>query len=193
MALSNYIPICDSIVLLMNPLVEVVIHHIEKNRIVYVNGKLSGRKVSDPSLLDQEQSDHIDRIIYPKINFDGKLVKSISITLEEKWLLCINCDVSLFGRMQEVSQAILLSTTSDQPKSLFNSDWQEKLHASIHSYLQGHHLSFSHLTQRDKKALIQHLFNLGAFREKNAADYVAKALQLGRATVFKYLKEWKNQ
>ena len=32
-----------------------------------------------------------------------------------------------------------------------------------------------------------------AFKEKNAADYVAKVLGLGRATVFKYLKEWRNQ
>lgn len=51
-------------------------------------------------------------------------------------------------------------------------------------------LGFSgrHLSQSDKKALAKHLFDLGAF----AADYVAKGLELGRATVFKYLKKWRN-
>lgn len=81
----------------------------------------------------------------------------------------------------------------NQPQFLFANDWQEKLHVSIHSYVQNHNLSFDQLSQSHKKALTKHLFEMGAFHEKNAADYVAKVLQLGRATVFKYLKEWRNQ
>ena len=63
----------------MDPLIEVVIHDIKKNKIIYINGRLSGRKAGDPSLLDQEGLDSIDQIVYPKINFNGRLVKSISI------------------------------------------------------------------------------------------------------------------
>ncbi len=189
--LSNYIPIFDAIVLLMKPLVEVVIHDITQNNIAYINGKLSSRKVGDPSLLDPEGLCSIDQIVYPKINFDGRLVKSISVILEDKYLLCINCDISIFNKMQELSSVFL--QIAGQPQSLFTNDWQEKLHVSIHSYLQNHNLSFDHLSQNDKKTLAKHLFDLGAFHEKNAADYVAKVLELGRATVFKYLKEWRNQ
>ncbi|RZI45535.1 hypothetical protein EDM53_04930 [Rickettsiales endosymbiont of Peranema trichophorum] len=188
--LSNYIPICDAIVELMDPLVEIVVHDIAQDSIVYVNGKLSKRKVSDPSLLDAEGLNNIDRIVYPKVNFDGRLVKSISVILEGKYLLCINCDISTFSKMQELSTALL--QMGNQPQSLFTNDWKEKLHISIHSYLQNHNLSFDHLSQNDKKTLAKHLFDLGAFHEKNAADYVAKVLGLGRATVFKYLKEWRN-
>ena len=191
MSFFNYIPICDAIVRLMDPLIEVVIHDINQNSIVYIHGKLSKRKVGDASLLDPEGLGNIEQIVYPKLNFDGRLVKSVSVILEGKYLLCINCDVSIFNKMQELSSTLL--QMSNQPHSLFVNDWQEKLHVSIHAYLQNHNLSFDQLSQNDKKALTKHLFKLGAFNEKNAADYVAKVLQLGRATVFKYLKEWRNQ
>jgi len=191
MSFSNYIPICDAIVRLMDPLVEIVIHDIAQNSIAYISGKLSNRAVREASLLDTERLGNIDQIVYPKLTFDGRLVKSVSVILEGKYLLCINCDVSIFNKMQELSRALL--QMSNQPESLFVNDWQEKLHVSIHAYLQNHNLSFEQLSQNDKKALTKHLFKLGAFNEKNAADYVAKVLQLGRATVFKYLKEWKNQ
>ena len=189
--LSSYIPICDAIVRLMDPLVEVVIHNINQNSIVYIHGKLSNRKIGDASLLDPEGLGSIDQIVYPKVSFDGRLVKSISVILEDKYLLCINCDISIFNKMQELSSALL--QMAGQPQSLFTNDWQEKLHVSIHSFLQNHNLAFDHLSQSDKKTLAKHLFDLGAFHEKNAADYVAKVLSLGRATVFKYLKEWRNQ
>ena len=54
MILSNYTQICNALVLLMDPLIEVVIHDIKKNKIIYINGRLSGRKAGDPSLLDQD-------------------------------------------------------------------------------------------------------------------------------------------
>ena len=191
MILSNYIPICDAIVRLMNPLVEVVIHDITSNRIAYINGKFSKRKAGDPSLLDVEELRAADQLIYTKINFDGRLIKSLSFMLEDKYMLCINSDVSIFNKMQELSSALL--QVENQPLSLFVNDWQEKLHLSIHAYLQNHNLLFDNLSQSNKKILIKHLLELGAFNEKNAADYVAKILGLGRATVFKYLKELKNQ
>jgi predicted transcriptional regulator YheO len=192
MSLSHYIPICDAMVLLLDPLVEIVIHDIAKNSIAYINGRLSERAVGDASLLDQEGLRGVDQVVYSKINFDGRLVKSTSVILEDGYLLCINCDVSIFSKMQELSSALLQKNMSTQPQSLFTNDWQEKLHVSIHSYLQNHNLSFEQLSQSDKKALTKHLFELGAFQEKNAADYVAKILNLGRATVFKYLKEWRG-
>ncbi len=191
MMLSDYIPICDAIVRLMDPLVEIVIHDITQNTIAYINGKLSKRKVGDASLLDAQELQHLDQTIYPKVNFDGRLIKSISVLLQEKWMLCINCDVSIFAKMQDLSSALL--QISNQPQSLFTNDWQEKLHVSIHLFLQNHNLSFDYLSQNDKRTLAKHLFELGAFNEKNAADYVAKVLGLGRATVFKYLKEWRNK
>ena len=53
--------------------------------------------------------------------------------------------------------------------------------------------SFNNLTNVDKRNLVSYLYKMGAFGEKKAADYVAKILKLGRATVFKYLKEWRKK
>lgn len=189
MSWTSYIPICNAIVELMHPLVEIVIHEIDSDSIVYINGRLSARKVGDSSLLNKEALKDIEQIIYPKINFDGKLVKSISVMLNNKWLLCINCDVSVFNKMQRLSEALLQSTDAAKPNSLFSNDWQEKLHITIYDYLQTNNLSFENLSAINKKNLIEYLLSLGAFDEKKAADYIAKILTISRATVFKYLKE----
>lgn len=193
MTLSNYIKICDVIVLLMSPLVEIVIHDIESDSIVYINGSFSKRKIGDRSLLDKGDLNNLEQIIYQKINFDGRLLKSVSVVLVEKWLLCINCDISVFTKMQQLSEVILCSHVEVGPKALFKNDWQEKLNVSVHAYLQNHNLSFNNICLTEKKALVKHLCDLGAFNEKNAADYVAKILNLSRSTVFKYLKELRRE
>lgn len=187
----SYTKIANAIVLLFNPLAEVVIHDLKKNEIAYINGNLSKRSVGDPSLLDDEKFVGIDKIVYSKMNFDGRFVRSISIPLDENYLMCINCDVSVFSLLFSLSKQMI--TTEQQPESLFKNDWQEKLHHTIHDYLSYKSWTFSTLTNGQKKEIIKHLSHSGAFNEKNAADYIAKALNIGRATVFNYLKEWKKE
>jgi predicted transcriptional regulator YheO len=58
--------------------------------------------------------------------------------------------------------------------------------------LQEQSWHFESLTNRQKKELAKHLFSIGAFNEKNATDYITTALNIGRATLFKYLKEWRH-
>ncbi len=201
MPLSPYIPLCKALVLLMKPLVEIVIHDLKSGTICHIEGSLSVRKVGDPSLLDpSELEKNIDKIVYPKLNFDGRLIKSISVPIEDKWLVCINCDVSIFTQIQNLSQKLLGMSepsnsgleTSLRPESLFKNDWQERLHIAIHSHLREKGWVYEDLNGRQKKEIAKHLFDINAFYEKNAADYVATTLSLGRATVFKYLKEWRQ-
>ena len=158
------------------------------NKIVHVSGSLSNRKTNDDSLLQSDNFEDINKTIYSKINHDGKLTKSISALLEERWLICINCDISIFNNMQSVSELFLANVSSNKPESLFKNDWQDKLNLAVHKYLQEHNLSYNQLKISDKKHLIEYLYKIGAFNEKNAADYVAKTLELGRATIFKHLK-----
>lgn len=193
MNISQYIPLCDSIVLLMRPLIEVIIHDLVSGKICYINGNLSKRKVVDSSLLALgEFEKNIDQIIYPKINFDGRLIKSISVPVDNKYLICINADASVFSQMKNLGEVFLNTIKDSQPESLFKNDWQEKLHVAIDDFLKKQGLKFDELNQFQKKILTKYLFDLGAFAEKNAADYVANILGLGRATIFKYLKEWRN-
>ncbi|MCX7343389.1 MAG: PAS domain-containing protein [Proteobacteria bacterium] len=193
MYISNYTPLCDAIVLLMKPLVEIVIHDLKSGTISYINGNLSKRKVGEASLLEPNTfEENIDKIVYPKINFDGRLIKSISVPIENKWLICINCDASIFNQMKNLGELFLNVKQENQPKSLFKSDWQENLHVTVHDFIQKNSWSFDELNNHQKKEITKYLFDCGAFTEKNAANYVAHVLGLGRATVFKYLKEWRN-
>jgi predicted transcriptional regulator YheO len=50
-------------------------------------------------------------------------------------------------------------------------------------------LTLSMLTREHKRVLIEALYEEGAFNGKSAANYVAKVLSMGRATVFNHLKE----
>ena len=47
MILSDYTQICDALVLLMDPLIEVVIHDIKKNKIIYLFESSWKRQYSD--------------------------------------------------------------------------------------------------------------------------------------------------
>lgn len=194
MSYSAYLPFCNAVVLLLEPLVEIVIHDLHSGRICYINGQLSQRHVGDPSLLENEVLEtELEQITYPKINFDGRLVKSISLPVDEQFLICINCDVSVFSQMNRLSQTLLTPKQAQMPESLFKNDWQEKLHHVIHAYLNQKSWPFDSLNQKQKKELVYYLYQQEAFTEKNAADYIANTLGLGRATIFNYLKSWRAQ
>jgi predicted transcriptional regulator YheO len=76
-----------------------------------------------------------------------------------------------------------------QPERLFRDDWQDKIITFLHAWLESRHLALGALTREQKRELVLALEAGGAFRGRNAAPYVAKVLDLGRGTVFKYLKE----
>ena len=176
----------------MHPLGEVVIHDRRSNTIVFIVGDLSHRKAGDSSLLDGFIEVDVHELTYMKMNFDGRLVKSISVPIDDHFLMCINCDISLFSQLHQAFEIFLQNVSKDRPQSLFNNDWHEALHVSIHTYLNEKKWSFDALDTKKKKSVVHHLYKNGAFKERNAADYIAKILRLGRATVFNYLKEFRN-
>lgn len=194
MAFAAYVPLCDAMVRLFRPLVEVVIHDLKTGKICYVSGKLSERKIGDQSLLDKAALvEDLQTIVYPKLNFDGRLIKSISVPIDDLCLICINCDVSIFNEMKKLSTQFVMPDMHEQPQSLFKNDWQERLHVAINGFINERKWLFKELNNRQKKDIIRNLYESGAFVEKHAADYVARTLSLGRATVFNYLREWRRK
>ncbi len=188
----KYLRLCDAIAELFQPLVEVVVHDLISKKIFYIKGGLSLRKVGDPSLIDEDLDlTNLDTLFYSKINFDTRLIRSVSIPFEDNWILCINVDVSVFDKLQAIS-SLFLGYSHNQPMQLFGVDWQESLHQAINGFLRENKWQFDQMNQSQKKVLVKHLYDIGAFNEKNAADYVAQALNLSRATVFNYLREWRK-
>lgn len=201
MNLTPYIHIAEAISKLFSPLAEVVIHDVNKGSIAHIGGSLSKRQVGDDSLLDFHLTTTTaadwEKTLYTKLNFDGKLVQSISVPLRDEsgalaYIMCINCDVTVFENLQTLASAFLQKAdATSRPEALFKNDWQERLHKAIHRYLQNSGWQFDSLNNQQKKSLLKHLFDQGAFTQKNAPDYLATTLSMGRATIFKYLKNWR--
>lgn len=198
MNFKEQIVIAKALVKLFEPLAEVVIHDLKTNTIAHIEGSLSRRKPGEASMLARNEIEHdVLEVVYPKLNWDGRLIKSISIPFpqgsEPVGLMCINCDVSIFQNMKNFADSILIDTTLGQPASLFKNDWQERIHLFIHSILDEQNKNLSTLSLQDKKDIVWKLYNLGAFEErKAAADYIAHVLNMGRATIFNYLRIWRK-
>lgn len=196
--LNQAITIAQGLCQLMGPLVETVIHDLPTGKIVFIEGSLSKRQVGDPSLLDGDASleEALTGSVYSKLNFDGKLFKSISIPIKQDnrvvALLCINYDVTLFQEVNALTNKLLGNMPSKKPEALFKNDWQDRINEFIHQFLKTNNLQFSTLNNKDKNKIVRMLHEQGAFAEKNAADYIAKTLQMSRATVFNYLRQWKS-
>ncbi|MBM17851.1 MAG: hypothetical protein CL947_02135 [Epsilonproteobacteria bacterium] len=193
-----YIQTSKSLVQLFQPLIEIVVHDLATKKIIFIDGFLSKRKKNDPSLIDEDianKAHNIDQIVYTKLNFDGRLIKSVSIPIKEKnkivGLWCFNYDVTHFKDFQQIAHIALQENVKRKPTVLFENDWQDKINQFIYNYLKEHNLQFNSLANKEKKEIIYSLYKKNAFREKNAADYIAKTMNISRSTVFNYLREWK--
>ncbi len=197
---DNSISIAKSLVLLMKPFLEVVIHELATGKILFIEGGLSERQVGDDSNLDEDMTDWEEALahkVYPKLGFDGRMLKSISIPLKDGGkvvgLMCINFDATSFHQMKHLADLFLEGSQNDQPVSLFKNDWHERIHHVINDYLSQKHWHLAHLTTRQKQEMVRLLYDQGAFQERNAVDYIAKILSMGRATIFNYLRKWRNK
>ncbi|STY31641.1 Uncharacterized protein conserved in bacteria [Legionella wadsworthii] len=194
-AIKNFLPTAEAIQRLLAPYAEVIVHDVQQNRIVAIYNPFSKRREGDPSLLDQMEVQSMEDCVgpYEKTSWTGNRIKSVSSLIRDDksnavGLLCINLDVSMMDKLMDSLQNFLLcSKLETKPEPLFKDDWQERVHIYIHSYLKEYQLSINTLNRKEKKALIDHLYEVGAFSGKNAAQYIAKILNVSRATIYNYL------
>lgn len=198
--MENYIAIAKSFVILLKPFLEVVIHDLASGKIIFIEGGLSKRCVGDLSHLEEDVEDWDKEVlqqVYPQLGYDGRLLKSITIPLREKGvvtaLMCLNMDGTPFQNLKKLAELFLEGSQNDQPLPLFKNDWHERIHHFINDFLAQRHITLTHLTTKQKAEIVKMLFDQGAFNEKNAVDYIAKVLQMGRATIFNYLRKWKKK
>lgn len=192
--LQAYTSIAEAIGLLLFPYAEVVIHDFSTKSVGFLFNNLSKRKIGDPSLLDdmEQQSSQTDVFApYPKMNWDGRKMKAVSVVLKNSLqipigLLCINLDVSKWDQMQQLISEFIRPEKL-QPEALFKNDWQEKINVYVTNYLQERGLALQSLTRSEKQKLLLALVKEGAFETKHAAGYIAQVLQISRATVYNYL------
>lgn len=199
--LSRYQSIADAIATLFYPYAEVVLHDLATQSVAYIANNFSKRELGDDSGLDELENTPDATVIgpYEKLNWDGRKLRSISVVLRDDagavlGMMCVNLDISVFeGARAALDLFLSGSKLVAQPALLFEDDWQERINRFIHGWLQQRQLGLSILNREHKRELVEALLHEGAFRGKNAANYVANVLGMGRATVFKHLKELKEQ
>ena len=196
--LHHHFATADAMAKLFEPYVEAVIHDLATEQVAYIANNFSNRLIGEPSLFDQigyfETNEHDVIGPYEKINWNGRKIKSISVVLRAAagdaiGLLCVNMDVSEFDRIQKMLRLFVTpSIMVDQPDLLFKQDWHEKINLFIYGWAKDRGLGLETLTREQKRELVGTLSDNGAFSGKNAAGYIARVLNMSRATVYNYLK-----
>jgi predicted transcriptional regulator YheO len=79
-----------------------------------------------------------------------------------------------------------------QPEELFRDDWQDRINTFLHGWLRERQIGLNSLTREHRRELVEALYEEGAFRGNGSANYVAAVLGMGRATVYKHLKQMKE-
>lgn len=193
--LAAFPPVCDGIAALFQPYVEVVLHDLATETVVYIANNFSKRELGESSLMHEIEFEPSDNVIgpYEKINWDGCPIKSISIILraEEKPIavMCINTDVSHFNSALRILET-LTAVPKDAEKStaLFKEDWHERINEYINAWVGQRGTTIAVMNKSAKKELVIDLARDGALGGRNAAAYIARVLGLGRATVYNYLR-----
>ena len=101
-------------------------------------------------------------------------------------------DVSVFETYRDTIQIFLSNndnTALEVKQNLFKDDLYEQINIFVQSYCREQCLSLGALTRPDKQKLVLKLYEQGAFTGKNATSYIARVLNISRATVYNYLKE----
>lgn len=192
---SQLSPLLRGIAQLFHPHVEVVIHDLASKRIVLLENCYSGRKVGDKSELGNFDPEVDGPVIgpYEKVNWDGTKLKSVSVVYRDPnqkpiAMICLNFDVQ---RLTDISQALALliavPNKSERSKSLFKHDLASLINDFTHEFATKKGKKVSDLNRDNRAELIIELHKTGAFEEKRAADYIARALGISRATVYNYL------
>lgn len=190
----------DGIATLFFPYVEVIVHDLQVQRIAYIANNLSRRKIGDDSALERAELSSRSPVIgpYAKRNYDGATMRSVSVVIESAsgaaiGLVCINLNIGVFEQARAaLDQFVTGARLVMQPKAIFQDDWQERVNTFVHSWLGKRQATLSALTRDQKRELVQDLYTSGAFKGRSAAAYIARVLNMGRATVFKHARDMKE-
>jgi D-arginine utilization repressor len=192
---DNLHQLCIALHSFLAPFGEIVIHDLETETIARIAGNLSNRKVGDPSFLDELGAATASTSVfgpYSKTNPDGRLVKSISVVFRDNLgravtLFCINLDASHFEQARAaLSMFVNIPEVANNP---FADDWLDHLNRYVAEWCMTQGVSNTRLSPHDRLRLLRVLKDKGVFDRPKAADAVAAALSVSRATVYQGLKE----
>ena len=196
--LDMFVFVAEAVAKLLHPHAEVVVHDIRTNRISAIFNGFSRRQVGDESLIEDVESLKNGPDIhgpFPKRTFDGRRLKYVTSLLRDDCgdvigLMCISLDVSVFEALEGTVRDFLGNVgDSAGLDQMFDDDWQQRIDNFVRQYLFRKNLSLKNLHRKERVELVGALHEAGAFRAKDAATYVARVLDVSRATVYSDLGE----
>jgi predicted transcriptional regulator YheO len=192
-----YFPVCEAIVTLFYPHVEVALHDLRNARIVKIWNCWSDRRAGDLSNLDHpERQFTSDQAIlgpYEKALPSQGRSKSITAGLRDDdgeliGLLCINLDVSLIDR----AAAMLInfsSTAMHRPEPIYRTDVQQHLNYIVRDFSMQVNKAVSNLSREERTQLVSNVDRAGLFQARKSVDYLAKAMGISRASIYNLLND----
>ncbi len=185
--------VAEGISTLFHPHVEVALHDLASGRIVALWNPISGRRPGDESLIEPDFQSHGPNVSvigpYEQVDVRGHRTTSVSVPVEQgRMLLCINFDRSALDGAIGVLMS-LAAAQVDRPAELFARDWRVRINESIADWCASRNLVARDLDKAARGELVKHLDHEGLFETRNAAEHVATALGVSRATVYNLRKE----
>ncbi|PCJ47116.1 MAG: hypothetical protein COA74_12130 [Gammaproteobacteria bacterium] len=188
---------CKLIALLIPEQVEVVLHDLETDRIVAIEGAFSNREVGDASLVDikaltfSKEGDVIGP--YVQENWDGEMLRSMSVILysddaEPIGLLCVNTKTATLSAAANLLASLTEINTMPKPQALFNLDWRQTINKTVSETLASRCVALVAAKRSDKIAILTALETANIFDIRGSHQYVIKILGMSRASFYKLLK-----
>lgn len=198
--LKRHFPTAAAIAALLHPHAEVVVHDIVADTIAGIWNSFSQRRPGDASNLRNDEELAIDQELYgpyEKAQPDGSRVKSVSAALPDAQgktigLLCINLDMSKFDQAIDMLKAFV-SPTPSMPAVLMRGDVREQVNLAIREESERINKHVDAMNRNDRVEVVRKLDRQGVFQTRNAAPIVARAFNLSRASVYKMLREARDQ
>lgn len=192
------IPIAEALSKLLGSNVEIVIHSLATETVAYICNPYSKRQIGDPSYLselDFREDDERDVIgPHERVNWDGRVVRTISAVLRDEdgrpfALTCFNYDLSdIMAAQNAITALIGAPVNSGEPDALFKNDWHEKMNRFIVDWCRDKNKTVDALAREDRLELLGEIVRTDGLREKHAASYVARVLNVSRATIYNDIK-----
>ena len=192
------IPIAEALSKLLGSNVEIVIHSLATETVAYICNPYSKRQIGDPSYLselDFREDDERDVIgPHERVNWDGRVVRTISAVLRDEdgrpfALTCFNYDLSdIMAAKNAITALIGAPVNSGEPDALFKNDWHEKMNRFIVDWCRDKNKTVDALAREDRLELLGEIVRTDGLREKHAASYVARVLNVSRATIYNDIK-----
>lgn len=188
---GTYAPVVEAVVALLHPYAEVVLHDVKPDKVAAIWNSWSGRSPGDRSLITAADLPADGKVLgpYEKVGTDGHRITSVSVLLEGgAGLLCVNLDRSpLDGAIDVLSR--FAAAVEQRPEALFERDWRERIALTVDAWCRDQHVARDRLSRTQRLALVEHVDAQGLFATRRAAEHLALALGISRASVYALIKE----